>query len=168
VPGARLVLKSPRPTDGNVEQRVREIFAGHGGDGGRVTLLPYAQDAAAHLGAYAAIDIALDPFPYNGTVTTLEALAMGVPVATLEGAAHAGRVGAAILTQLGRTDWVARSADEYLSIAGSLAADIPGLARTRAGLRDALMESSIGRAEMVGDLEGAYRAMWRAWCASRR
>jgi predicted O-linked N-acetylglucosamine transferase (SPINDLY family) len=167
VPGARLVLKSSRPTDSSVEQRFREIFAGHGVDGGRITLAPYAQGAIAHLAAYAAIDIALDPVPYNGTVTTLEALAMGVPVVTLAGAAHAGRVGAAILTRLGRSDWIARSADEYLSIAGALAADMAALAHARAGLRDALMDSPIGRADMAGDLEAAYRAMWRAWCTAR-
>ena len=63
---------------------------------------------------YHRVDIALDPFPYNGTTTTCEALWMGVPVVTLRGGRHAGRVGASLLSQIGLPNLIANSVEEYV------------------------------------------------------
>src|ERR1700742_5126639 len=101
----------------------------------RIELVGWLASAADHLALYDRIDIALDPFPYNGTTTTCEALWMGVPVVTLRGDRHAGRVSASLLTQLDLTDWIAGSADEYLEIAARLALDPVQLAALRQSLR---------------------------------
>ena len=49
------------------------------------------------------MDIALDPFPYTGTTTTVDALLMGVPVVTLcepgANARHCHNVSASLLSQ---------------------------------------------------------------------
>ena len=63
-------------------------------------------------GAFKDADIALDPFPFAGTTTTCQTLWMGVPVVTLAGASHAGRVGVSMLTNVGLPDLVARDEDE--------------------------------------------------------
>ena len=55
-----------------------------------------------HLAQYARIDIALDPFPYNGATTTCEALWMGIPVIALEGNRHAGYAVSMLLMNLSR------------------------------------------------------------------
>ncbi|WP_406567321.1 O-linked N-acetylglucosamine transferase family protein [Azospirillum fermentarium] len=141
VPGSRLVLKAAVLADPAVKARVLTLFAGHGIDGARIALLPHIPNHFGHLDAYGAIDIALDPIPYNGTTTTCEALWMGVPVLTLPGEAHAARVGASLLTAAGLPEWIADDADGFAAKAAALAADPQGLAAIRAGLRARLQAS---------------------------
>lgn len=120
---------------------------------------------AEHLAAYHKVDIALDPFPYNGTTTTCEALWMGVPVVTLAGNHHAGRVGASLLTRVGMEDMIARTPDDYLDTAIALARDPARLSALRAGMRDRLAASPLMDAfKFTRSLEHAYRSVWRHWC----
>ncbi len=98
LPDARLALKAHALTDARLRACTLDRFADHGIAAERVELTGFLEETASHLGRYGAIDIALDPFPYNGTTTTFEALTMGVPVLTLAGQGHAGRVGGASCT----------------------------------------------------------------------
>jgi len=161
VPRARLLLKARSLADLNTAQRLHAMFAGHGIDAGRLTLRGPVAGFAAHLAAYADLDIALDPFPYNGTTTTCEALWMGVPVVTLAGNRHAGRVGASLLTRIAFDDCIAADEAEYLDIARRLAADIPTLAERRAGLRQRMTASSLCDAPaFTREMESAFEKMW--------
>ncbi|MEO8718754.1 MAG: hypothetical protein ABI423_11115, partial [Burkholderiales bacterium] len=73
-----------------------------------------------------------------------------------------------ILGELGLDDWIAGSADEYVRLALAHAADTAQLAQLRATLRARLRESPLmDEAGFARDVEGAYRAMWRTWCAQR-
>jgi predicted O-linked N-acetylglucosamine transferase (SPINDLY family) len=133
----------------------------------RVTLLD-ALPKPAHLGLYAsAIDIALDPFPYNGATTTCEALWMGVPVVTLRGGHHAGRVGASLLTQIGLSHLIADSIEAYVETAVALAGDPARLTELRLSLRARMAASPLCDAPAFArDIEHAYRTMWQRWCAT--
>ena len=56
-------------------------------------------------------------------MTTLEAIACGLPVVTLPGEFHRGRHSYAILRQLGVTETIAHSVEEYVDIAVRLVQD---------------------------------------------
>ena len=92
------------------------------------------------------IDIALDPFPYNGLTTTCDALWMGVPVVVMRGQVPQARAGVSVLEALGRSAWIADTPEQYLAIAEAMAADPVRLSAERSSLR-ALMAASPLRQE---------------------
>ena len=93
---------------------------------------------------------------------------MGVPVITLEGQKHAGRVGHSLLGNLGLEELIARTPDDYVSRAVSLARDPQRVREFRDLLRDRLQNSVICDADgFARRIEQAYRQMWIKWCASQ-
>ena len=173
VAGSRLLLLSK----GGAEERTRETLAACGIAPERVAFLPYHPAAAIasaadvpfdYLLRYRQVDIALDSFPYNGMTTTGDALWMGVPVVALIGTTPISRASFSLLSNVGLPELAARSEEEYVAIATSLARDLPRLAALRATLR-ARMEASplLDPARFTRHLEAAFRTIWQRWCASR-
>ncbi|MFV3075388.1 tetratricopeptide repeat protein [Niveispirillum fermenti] len=164
VPDARLVLKSRSFADPTTHSRYSALFTAQGIAADRFELMLHTPDQGDHLRAYDGIDIALDPFPYNGTTTSCEALWMGVPVVTLQGGHHVARVTSSILHRCGLDDLVAADTNSYIDIAAGLAADRDRLAALRRGLRARMRNSPLcdpyGFARQV---EQAYRRIWRTW-----
>jgi protein O-GlcNAc transferase len=168
VPGSRLLLKFHQLADAATGARYRARFAAAGIAAERVLLEPGIGDWTRHMARYGAVDIGLDPFPYNGTTTTCEALWMGVPVVTLRGDRHAGLVGASLLTRLGLTELIAADRDDYVAKATALAGDAARLASLRAGLRARFAASPLGDpARFARAVEAAYREVWTAWCRAQ-
>ncbi|HYW42860.1 MAG TPA: hypothetical protein VE959_08390 [Bryobacteraceae bacterium] len=117
-------------------------------------------------GAYAHLDLALDPFPYNGGTTTCEALAMGVPVVTLAGDRFVSRVGSTILHNAGLPELIAHSREEYIQKAVELGRNPARLAGLRSSMRARLAQSTLcDIAGFTRKLENAYREIWREWCS---
>lgn len=165
-PETSLLLKDKALNDPAECGRLHGRFAALGVDPARLVLLG-GSGHAEHLAVYGRVDIALDPFPLTGGITTMESLWMGVPVVTLRDRRPSGRVSAAITTSLGLGDWVAEDEDQYVAIAAAGAADPAALAGLRAGLRARFAASPVGNfALYTRAVEDAYRAMWRRWCAS--
>jgi predicted O-linked N-acetylglucosamine transferase (SPINDLY family) len=160
---ARLLLKCGQFDDPAMREEMLARFPS-----GRLELVGAQAGQAEHLAQYARVDVALDPFPYNGATTTCEALWMGVPVIALAGNRHAARVGLSMLTRVGLADLVATSQDEYVANAIELAADLSRLRTLRARLRDMMRSSPLtdGR-QLAVELQAAYRDMWRVWCGGR-
>jgi predicted O-linked N-acetylglucosamine transferase (SPINDLY family) len=164
LPTARLILKAPQLDEPENRQDIRERFAAHEIGDDRLQL----RGASPHrslLVEYGDIDIVLDPMPYNGGLTTCEALWMGVPTITLPGEIFASRHSLSHLTNVGLVDWVARDVDDYLMLAEHKAADLDSLSCMRAGLREQVKRSPLCDARRFGvNLGIALRSAWQDWC----
>jgi protein O-GlcNAc transferase len=167
LPTARLLLKGKPFADAATRALYIERLAERGIAAERLELMGWLPDSKSHLALYDRVDIALDPFPYNGTTTTCEALWMGVPVVTLRGDRHAGRVGASLLTRVGLTDLIADSVEAYVATTVALAGNPARLADLRRSLRPRMAASSLcDAAGFARKVEDAYRTMWVRWCAA--
>jgi len=158
-PDARLRLVGQGYDVPGTRDRIRAAFDGAGVDPDRIAftgMLPHGE----LLRAYRHVDVALDPWPYSGGVTTLEALWMGVPVVTLPGPSFAGRHAATHLTHAGLGAWVADSVDDYVAKAVRAAGDGESLEALRAGLRARLARSPLcDGPRFARNLETALAAM---------
>ena len=169
VPRSRLLMKAGSLADEETRKRYLEILVALGIDAGRVELLSWIASNSGPLGAYGRVDIGLDPFPYNGTTTTCEALWMGVPVVTLRGDRHSGRVGASILTRVGLADLVAETRSGTVETAVRLADDLDRLSVLREDLRDRMRDSPLSdAAAFAHDFETIYREAGRRGCGGGR
>ena len=159
VPGSILRLKAASFRDRTFHRHCQALFQANGIAPERLVLVEPSgfEDLLAE---YAEIDIALDPVVYNGGTTTCQALWMGVPVVTRAGDNFCGRMGASILGHAGLDDWVAKSEQEYVEIAVSLAADRRRLVSIRQGLRERLSMTNFqdGRSYTTA-VEAAFTAM---------
>lgn len=133
VSGSKLLIESPGLAQPEFKQKVCADFARYGVDASR--LLLFGRDIKYQYVRYHEIDIALDPFPYGGGTTSCDLLWMGVPLVTLHSETVMGRAGASLLTQLGFTDWIACSEQDYVSKAVGLSSDIESLNLIRRALR---------------------------------
>ncbi len=160
VPGSRLVLKWRMLGDANAAERVRRRFALLGIEASRIELRG-ASPHEAMLAEYGDIDIALDPFPFCGGLTTCEALWMGVPVVTLPWLRPMSRQGLAIHRELGLEDLVARTPREYVATVVALAGDRARRAELRRTLRARMAACALGDGRgLARALESQYaRAM---------
>jgi protein O-GlcNAc transferase len=161
IPGARMLVKNSSLGHGDERTDLARRFRAHRIDPARVEFRGFS----AHrdmLEEYNDADIVLDTFPYNGGITTLEALWMGKPVVTLRGDTLISRQTAAILQAAGFDEWIASDAEGFARIVASLAADPAKLAATGRGMRERLRSSPLLDARgLAAALEAAYRAMWR-------
>jgi predicted O-linked N-acetylglucosamine transferase (SPINDLY family) len=158
--GSRLLLICP---PGSARERVTSVLSRHGVNSERVEFTAW-RPRREYLELYQRVDIVLDPFPYGGHTTSLDALWMGTPVVSLAGDPPVSRAGLSILSNLGLPELVAFTVDDYVRTAGDLARDRARLAELRRTLRPR-METSVlmDGLHFARGIEAAYRAMWRHW-----
>jgi predicted O-linked N-acetylglucosamine transferase (SPINDLY family) len=165
IPGSRLIVYLRGGAEHN--RHAGELFSSHGIAGERVEFRPHLP-RGEHLRLYHDADLTLDPFPFNGGVTTLDSLWMGVPVISLAGRGGVSRVGASILSNLGLDELVTSTSDFYVQLASAWAQDLDQLQSLRRELRSRMVSSPLLDATgFTRQLEAAYRAMFEQWCAGR-
>ncbi len=169
VPGSRLLLKAGALGEEDVRADIASRFGAAGVEPERLQLVAWAPEVGTHLAMYGRVDIGLDPFPYNGTTTTADALWMGVPVVTLVGRVHSARVGYSMLSLVGLPELCASSPDELVRIAVALAGDRSRLAGLRRTMRERLSGSPLCDGPGMGRrFGGALRSIWRERCRIAR
>jgi protein O-GlcNAc transferase len=141
--GSKLLLKCKSLSDMSTAKATIDRFMQYDISPQRLILKGRIGDPIQHLAEYANVDVALDPFPYNGTTTTLEALWMGVPVLTMRGHWHATRVGASLMSYLGLTTLVAENPDSLLILARELSKQPETFVELRQVLRQMLLKSPL-------------------------
>lgn len=167
LPNSRLYLKGHQFSAEDLQERVFTSLEAHGVLRERVII----EGPCKHkelLECYNQVDIALDPWPYSGGLTTCEAFVMGVPVVTMPGPTFAGRHSATHLVNAGMPELVTHSWDEYRARVIELASDLDSLATIRSHLRTILLQSPVCDADsFAGDLNNALRAIWQRYCEGK-
>ena len=164
VPRARLLIEGKNLDQPDFARSYLERCARLGIDTDRLELV--GLDPKQQYLTYHRIDIALDPFPLTGGTTSFDVLWMGVPLVSRIGDSFKSRLSTGILTYLGRTEWLAQDAEDYLRIASALAADVQALNTLRLGLRREVEQSALMREDLFCYHFGeGLRLMWLQWLA---
>lgn len=146
-PDARLVLCSIPLLDERTREFTAARFVACGIDPDRIELRPPQPPGERFLRQYDEIDLALDPLPFSGGATTLDALRQGVPVVTRAGDGMHSRTSASLLHRIGLRDFVAEETSDYIDIANGWLSRPDELAALRAQLRGRLLASPAGDSE---------------------
>lgn len=161
VPDARLLLKAPSFTDPGAIRAFSKRFEGLGIDLSRISFRG-PTGLSEMMSEYAEVDIALDPVPYNGGTTSLQALWMGVPVVVLRGPHFVSRMGASFMTAAGLHEWVAKDDEGYVRTAQLMAADRRKLFVLKKNLRNRLKSLSAWDAkQQTRSIQSAWGSMYR-------
>jgi predicted O-linked N-acetylglucosamine transferase (SPINDLY family) len=162
-PTARLVLKHRALRDKTVKRRYLDFFAAQGVEPQRLELLP-SSSYVEYLATFHQVDVALDPFPFSGSVTTCEALWMGVPVVTCPFDTFASRHSLSHLSSVGLTEMIAHDLEEYVELAVSLAGDPSRLATLRASMRERMVASPLCDGKrFAANLASMLHGVWERW-----
>jgi predicted O-linked N-acetylglucosamine transferase (SPINDLY family) len=164
VANSRLLLRAPR---GQIRDSVIGRFQRDKIAEGRIELVE-TMPRAEYLAMHHRIDLGLDPSPYNGHTTSLDAFWMGVPTLTLVGKTVVGRAGYSQLCNLGLSELAAETPAEFVELAARWANDLQGLQELRGSLRQRMQRSPLMDGKrFTRNVEEAYRHMWARWCQRR-
>ena len=161
VPNSKLLLKSRELSNQKITNEILKKFNKYNIGKNHLILKGKSKTRKEVLEVYNEIDIALDPFPFQGNTSTIEAVWMGVPVVVLKGDRYLFHFGESINTNLKMHDWIAENRDEYVSKTIKFSSNIDQLSKLRANLRKIALESPIFDAPRF--VEHFSNALWNMW-----
>jgi predicted O-linked N-acetylglucosamine transferase (SPINDLY family) len=165
VPGSKLLLKAPSFKDESAIKIFTQRLLAEGVDPSRLEFRGPV-GLTDMMAEYADVDIALDPVPYNGGTTTLQAMWMGVPVVVKAGNNFVSRMGASFMSAADLGDWVAETDADYVQIAKQMAADRQALLNLKKGLRQRLLNSPAWDVDQYAkDFGDCLHKMWTGFVA---
>lgn len=164
--GSRFLLKILGGSDQGLREHYFGEFEKRGVSPERVEICEMKASHFAHMQLHHELDMLLDTYPFNGFMTILEGLWMGVPTVTLFGEKlTVSRAGLTILARVGLEIFAAASPDEYVAKATAFAAQLDNLEKIRLSLRQMMLASDLCKPKrLCCEIEAAYREMWRRWC----
>jgi predicted O-linked N-acetylglucosamine transferase (SPINDLY family) len=164
VPNSYFLIKGTGD-DKKIQELFIQIAQENEVDTGRLIFLQKDIDEETHRANLQIADVILDTYPYNGATTTLEVLWMGIPLVTKVGEQFAARNSYAFMKNVGLTEGIARTDEEYIEWGVKLGQDAQMRQHIRSKLKDSRQTSPLWNArQFTKDMENAYQKMWEKYC----
>ncbi len=110
IPDSILWLSTPNEI---AKKNLISAFTKKGVDQHNIIFAERLKSSEEHLARHSCADVFVDTFNYNAQSTGIDSLWAGLPVISLQGESFSSRVSSSFLINLGLTDLVAHSIDEY-------------------------------------------------------
>ncbi|MFO5440747.1 MAG: hypothetical protein ACLBM4_19320, partial [Dolichospermum sp.] len=167
VPNSYFLLKSFRSNHEDLRDFIAPLAEAEGLDLECFRFLPTAPTEMEHRANLAIADIVLDTYPYNGATTTLETLWMGVPIVTRVGEQFAARNSYTMMMNVGVTEGLAWSDEEYVEWGVKLGKDEKLRQEIVWKLRKSRQTSPLWNGKKFArEMENAYLQMWQRYIHS--
>ncbi len=161
VPKSKIFLKSHVLNDPYFKKLIINIFEKNNINIDSI-ILEGRSSRKEYFACYNKIDIALDPFPWSGAISTWEAIWMGVPVLTKKGNKRfASHQSESINYNSEMSDWIAKDENEYLDKAIKFAANVNELKKMRKNLRKKTINLPAFNSTLFA--EDFNKALWDIW-----
>ncbi|MBW4466102.1 MAG: O-linked N-acetylglucosamine transferase, SPINDLY family protein [Pegethrix bostrychoides GSE-TBD4-15B] len=148
----------------SLKQAFEQIAESEGVAADRLRFLGRDMGEPTHRANLGIADVVLDTYPYNGATTTLETLWMGVPLVTRVGQQWAARNSYTMLMNVGVSEGIAWTDEEYVEWAVRLGKD----AALRHDIQLRLLQSRQtaplwDTRQFAREMENAYTQMWQKY-----
>jgi predicted O-linked N-acetylglucosamine transferase (SPINDLY family) len=164
LPSSRIRMVIEDYNNPTMREYLYDLFAQFSVDRARVDLKPSLL-MSEYMASHNEVDIALDPYPYQGQTTSFNSLLMGLPLVSRRGKSVASNISSRILSAIHKESWIGQDFDDYIEIALSLAQDTDGLITLRKTLRQEIQNSYIMDYKRLTErIESALVSCWLNLC----
>jgi predicted O-linked N-acetylglucosamine transferase (SPINDLY family) len=161
------LLVKGRSNETATQQLFIELAEEEGVNPHRLRFLPMDPNEFIHRANLQIADVVLDTYPYNGATTTLETLWAGIPLVTRVGQQFAARNSYAFLMNVGVTEGIAWTDEEYAEWGIRLGQDTSLRQQITWKLKQSRYTSPLWNSKQFTlEMENAYKEMWSCYINS--